>query len=125
MIAFTRWCLVVCALAFRVCNGQAGEYGAYNDTPGLYGAYGGNAGMDGGAYGSDDSADACTTCLGAYEQCGGGEVVPTRCCQAPLRCTKKNGFYAQCLSKRRARRNVRTQGWDGERVACGVMHDRF
>ena len=59
---------------------DAGEYGDASD--GLYGVYG-----------------DCDVCMPEFGQCGGGADLPmTTCCAEGTYCTKKNAFYAQCLT---------------------------
>jgi hypothetical protein len=65
------------------------------------------------------TTNACDECLGIFEQCGGGDKIPSSCCRQGLICTKKNAYYAECLPHHRIARKVNA-GWDGSSVACGV-----
>jgi hypothetical protein len=56
-------------------------------------------------------------CVEEFEQCGGNNMTTTSCCDG--RCVVKNFFYAQCLTRERAAKNVEEQGWDGRVLACG------
>jgi hypothetical protein len=56
-------------------------------------------------------------CVEEFEQCGGNNMTTTSCCDG--RCVVKNYFYAQCLTSKRAAKNVEEQGWDGRVLACG------
>lgn len=64
--------------------------------------------------------DGCDKCAPIFGQCADkGDVVS--CCGEGLQCTKKNGFYAQCLPMARAERNVANFGWDGAVLECGTV----
>ena len=64
--------------------------------------------------------DGCTTCAPIFGQCADkGDIVS--CCGEGLQCTKKNGFYAQCLPASRAARNVENFEWDGAVLPCGTV----
>ena len=103
--------------AYGSDRGMDGGYGAYGGDRGMdggYGAYGGDRGMDGGYSGDrgfDPAAGAsgstsedvpagaeCTECLPVYQQCAGGMLEASVCCQEGLNCVVKNPFYAQCLT---------------------------
>ena len=83
---------------------QDGGYGAYGGDRGMDGGYSGDRGFDpaAGASGStseDVPAGAeCTECLPVYQQCAGGMLEASVCCQEGLNCVVKNPFYAQCLT---------------------------
>jgi hypothetical protein len=90
---------------------QSGSYGS-KDMPASYG------------YGSKDMVASygygdCETCLPTFEQCGGGDLLTTLCCETGLECVKKNDFYAQCLTSVRAESNIASQGWEGSVMECG------
>ena len=64
--------------------------------------------------------EGCEVCAPIFGQCADkGDIVS--CCGEGLQCTKKNGFYAQCLPPARAERNVENFGWDGALLECGMV----
>jgi hypothetical protein len=64
--------------------------------------------------------EGCDKCAPIFGQCADkGDIVS--CCGKGLQCTKKNGYYAQCLPAARAERNVQNYGWDGAVLECGEV----
>lgn len=64
--------------------------------------------------------DGCSKCAPIFGQCADkGDIVS--CCGEGLECTKKHGYYAQCLPPARAARNVENFGWDGSIMECGSV----
>lgn len=62
--------------------------------------------------------EGCEECAPIFGQCADkGDIVS--CCGEGLQCTKKNGFYAQCLPPARAERNIENFDWDGAILECG------
>lgn len=64
--------------------------------------------------------DGCMQCAPIFGQCGDKGAIVS-CCGEGLQCTKKHGFYAQCLPSARASRNVENFGWDGSVLECGAV----
>jgi hypothetical protein len=59
-------------------------------------------------------------CVAPREQCGSAGM-PSRCCSGGTRCVKKDHFYAECLSPMMEDWNRNFRGWEGDRLACGML----